>query len=51
MIEGKRTSTAPLVLEVWKGGVRICETKMPLGIDGVEKFYRWNQSRCVAGGA
>ena len=50
LIEGKSTSTAPLVLEVWKDGTKVCETKMPLSISGVEAFYRWVNLRGVAGG-
>jgi hypothetical protein len=50
LIEGKSASTAPLVLEVWKDGAKICEKEMPLSVDGVEKFYRWINLRGMAGG-
>ncbi|MBU4198863.1 MAG: hypothetical protein KKG09_04470 [Verrucomicrobia bacterium] len=50
LIEGAGTTTSPLVLEVWKDGVKICEKVMPLSIDGVEKMYRWINVRGVAGG-
>lgn len=50
LIEGKSTSTAPLVLEVWEDGAKICEKEMPLSISGVEAFYRWINLRGAAGG-
>ena len=50
LIEGKSTSTAPLVLEVWKDGAKICEKEMPLRISGAEALYRWVNIRAAAGG-
>ena len=51
MIEGAGETTAPLVLEVWKDGAKICEAELPLSIAGVEKMYRWVNLRHVTGGA
>ncbi|HBA84461.1 MAG TPA: hypothetical protein DCZ95_10240, partial [Verrucomicrobia bacterium] len=40
MMEGTKPTTAPLILELWVGGIKIFEQQMPLSIDGVEKMYR-----------
>ncbi|MFH0908253.1 MAG: hypothetical protein V1929_05790 [bacterium] len=40
LIEGTRATEAPLVLEIWKNGEKVCEKAMPLSIYGVEQMYR-----------
>ena len=50
LVEGAGATTAPLVLEVWKDGSKICEKEMPLSIDGVEEMVRWINLRHVTGG-
>lgn len=50
LVEGKGTTSAPLVLEIWKDGTIICEKEMPLSLDCVEEMYRWINLRHVTGG-
>jgi hypothetical protein len=40
LIEGAASTTAPLVLEIWKDGSKVCEKEMPLKLSGVEDMYR-----------
>ena len=51
LMEGRKTSGAPLVLEIWKDGVKVFEKEMPLSISDVEKMYRWINLRNVTGGS
>lgn len=41
LIEGSAETTEPLILELWQGGLKITELKIPLSIKGVEQEYRW----------
>ena len=50
LLEGAATTEAPLVLEVWRGEVKIFQRELQLSIDGVEKMYRWVNLRGVVGG-
>jgi hypothetical protein len=49
LMEGAATTTSPLVLEIWKDGVKICEKEMPLKLSGVEAMYRWINIRPTGG--
>ncbi|MGD9873004.1 MAG: hypothetical protein AB7T27_01920 [Kiritimatiellia bacterium] len=40
LVEGMDITTAPLILEIWISGSKICEKEMPLSISGVEDMYR-----------
>ena len=51
LLEGTKATTAPLVLEIWKDGLKICEQEMPLSINGVETMVRWINLRHVTGGS
>ena len=48
LMEGASSTISPLILEVWKDGVKLFEKTMPLSIDGVEKMYRWVNLRNMA---
>jgi len=39
LVEGSGVTTSPLVLEVWKDGVRVCRKEMPLRLSGVEEMF------------
>ena len=50
LLEGSNPSDKPLRLEVWKGGRKLAEVKLPMNVDGVETMYRWINLRGVANG-
>ncbi len=51
MMEAVNPSTAPLVLEIWKGDIKVWETSLALKLSGVEDMYRWINVRGAAGGS
>lgn len=54
IMEGKVSTTCPLVLEIRKGDLAstpIYETKLPLSLSGVEDMTRWINLRHLTGGA
>lgn len=51
MVEGIDVSTKPLVLEIWKDGIKVFENELNLSISNVEDMYRWINIRSVAGGS
>ena len=50
LAEVKKKSTAPLVLEIVKGGNVVYSSPMPLSLSNVKEMYRWINIRNAAGG-
>jgi hypothetical protein len=40
LVEGASATTAPLVLEILKNGVKVCEKQLQLSIRGIDQMYR-----------
>ncbi len=51
LIEGLKTTSEPLILELLKDGKTVLETQLPLSISPAEDFYRWVNLRSAAAGS
>lgn len=50
LLEGREDTSAPLMLEIWRGDQLVFAETLPLKLSGVEDMYRWVNLRGECGG-